>query len=237
MTHPSMEDLFSYPLMSALTERRTRRIPRGFSVNAGPLTHESHNDPAPLTPLEEAILVTCITGIVGITTHDGPLTKANGTDELGTPFLNVLARTGSSADNCQATHFFMINDDGIFLLKHPTGRRGARGAERPAAQLGGVDRRRLAVLRRAVQGAHLRQAAELPARVALLPRLERPGLQRRRHHAVLPGDRLHLAVHQRPADHRQRARRQAFDVHGRLAALPPQGLRGVDGQDRRRAST
>ena len=65
MTHPSMEDLFSYPLMSALTERRTRRIPRGFSVNAGPLTHESHNDPSPLTPLEEAILVTCITGIVG----------------------------------------------------------------------------------------------------------------------------------------------------------------------------
>ncbi len=121
MTHPSMEDLFSYPLMSALTERRTRRIPRGFSVNAGPLTHESHNDPAPLSPLEEAILVTCITGIVGKTTHDGPLTKANGKPELGTPFLNVLARTGSSADNCQATHFFMINDDGIFLLKHPTG--------------------------------------------------------------------------------------------------------------------
>ncbi len=121
MTHPSMQDLFSYPLMSALTERRTRRIPRGFSVKAGPLTHESHNDPAPLTPLEEAILVTCITGITGITTHDGPLTKANGVAELGTPFLNVLARTGSSADNCQATHFFMINDDGIFLLRHPTG--------------------------------------------------------------------------------------------------------------------
>ena len=48
--HPSMQDLFSYPLMSALTERRTRRIPRGFSVDAGPLTHESQNEPAPLTP-------------------------------------------------------------------------------------------------------------------------------------------------------------------------------------------
>ncbi len=119
--HPSMQDLFSYPLMSALTERRTRRIPRGFSVKAGPLSYESSNQPEPLTPLEEAILVTCITGITGITTHDGPLTKANGSPELGTPFLNVLARTGSSADNCQATHFFMINDDGIFLLKHPTG--------------------------------------------------------------------------------------------------------------------
>ena len=76
MSHPhaSMHDLFSYPLMAALTERRTRRIPRGFSVEAGPLTHTSQNEPSPLTPVEEAILITCITGIVGITTHDGPLT-------------------------------------------------------------------------------------------------------------------------------------------------------------------
>jgi hypothetical protein len=120
-THRSLQDLFEYPLMSALVERRTRRIPRGQSVNAGPLSHESHNEPAPLSPVEEAILITCITGITGITTHDGPLVKANGKDELGTPFLHVMARTGSSADNAQATHFFMINDDGIFLLRHPTG--------------------------------------------------------------------------------------------------------------------
>src|SRR4029079_1190544 len=99
------------------------RIPRGFSVDAGPLSHKSTNKPAPLSKLEEAILITCITGITGVTTHDGPLTKANGTDELGTPFLHVMARTGSSADNCQATHFIMINDDGIFLLKNPTGRK------------------------------------------------------------------------------------------------------------------
>ena len=119
--HDPLRDLFSYPLMSALTERRTRRIPRGHSVTAGALSHESTNDPAPLTPLEEALLITCITGITGVTTHDGPLVKPNGKPELGTPFLNIMARTGSSADNAQATHFFMINDDGIFLLRHPTG--------------------------------------------------------------------------------------------------------------------
>ncbi len=121
--NPALAELFRYPLLSALVERRTRRIPRGQSVNAGPLTHVSHNEAAPLTPLEEAILITCITGITGVTTHDGPLTKADGTPELGTPFLNIMARTGSSADNCQATHFFMISDDGIFLLRHPTGRK------------------------------------------------------------------------------------------------------------------
>ena len=119
--HPSLKELFDYPLLSALTERRTRRIPRGQSVNAGPLSHQSTNQPAPLSKLEEAILITCITGITGATPHDGPLVKSDGTNELGTPFLNIMARTGSSADNCQATHFFMINDDGIFLLKHPIG--------------------------------------------------------------------------------------------------------------------
>jgi hypothetical protein len=121
--HPALRELFEYPLLSALTERRTRRLARGTSLNAGPLTHTSKNAPAPLTALEEAILITCVTGITGVTTHDGPLTKANGTDELGTPFLHIMARTGSSADNCQATHFFLINDDGIFVLRHPTGRK------------------------------------------------------------------------------------------------------------------
>lgn len=121
--NPALADLAGYPFLSALTERRTRRIPRGFSVNAGPLSHESHNAPAPLSKLEEAILVTCVTGITGITTHDGPLVETNGMNELGTPFLNIMARTGSSADNAQATHFFMINDDGIFLLRAPSGER------------------------------------------------------------------------------------------------------------------
>ena len=35
--HPALADLAQYPFLSALTERRTRRIPRGFSVNAGAL--------------------------------------------------------------------------------------------------------------------------------------------------------------------------------------------------------
>ncbi len=122
--NPALADLFRYPFMSALTERRTRRIPRGFSVHSqGALDYQSHNEPAPLSKLEEAILITSITGVVGVTTMDGPLLKPDGSPELATPFLNILARTGSSADNAQATYFFMINDDGIALLKHPTGKR------------------------------------------------------------------------------------------------------------------
>ena len=119
--HPGLDALFGYPLMSAIAERRTRRISRGTSIMADELSHTSANAPAPLTALEEAVLVVS-TGLTGMTMHDGPLRIPGGGAELGTPFLNVIARSGSSPDNAQATSFFMINDDGIWLLKTLKGR-------------------------------------------------------------------------------------------------------------------
>ena len=117
----ALAELFRYPLMSALFDRRTRRISQGTSILAGDLSYESHNDPAPLSALEEAVLIAS-TGLTGVTMHDGPLTKPDGTQELGTPFINVLGRSASSADNCQATSFFMINDEGIWLIRNLRGR-------------------------------------------------------------------------------------------------------------------
>ena len=70
--HPGLASLFRYPLMAAIAERRTRRISRGTSVSAAGLSHTSTNAPAPLTPLEEAVLVVS-TGLTGATMHDGPL--------------------------------------------------------------------------------------------------------------------------------------------------------------------
>jgi hypothetical protein len=118
--HKGLADLFAYPFMACLAERRTRRVARGVSINAGPLSYTSPNSPEPLGKLEEAVLIVS-TGATGFTMHDGPLTKPDGASELGTPFLNVVARTASSADDCQATSFFMINDEGIWLLRQPQG--------------------------------------------------------------------------------------------------------------------
>ncbi len=122
--HSGLRSLFEYPFMSCLVERRTRRIARGTSVNAAGLSYTSNNKPAPLSKLEEAVLIVS-TGVTGLTTHDGPLIKPDGGKELGTPFLNVVARAASSADNCQATSFFMIDDEGIWLLRQPKGREAA----------------------------------------------------------------------------------------------------------------
>lgn len=119
-SHRGLEDLLNYPLMACLQDRRTRRIAQGTSITGG-LDHQSTNPPSPLTPLEEAVLIASI-GVTGSVMHDGPLTKPNGAPELGTPFLQITGRAASSADNCQATSMFMINDEGVWLLRRLQGR-------------------------------------------------------------------------------------------------------------------
>jgi hypothetical protein len=116
--HPGLASLLQYPLMSALAERRTRRIAQGVSLLAAGLSHASTNQPKPLSPLEEAILIVS-TGLTGPVMHDGPLKKPDGRDELGSPFDHVMGKTASSPDNAHATSFFLINDQGIFLIKTP----------------------------------------------------------------------------------------------------------------------
>lgn len=116
--HPGLVDLLRYPLMSALAERRTRRIAQGVSLSAAGLSHTSTNPPKPLTPLEEAVLIVS-TGVTAPVMHDGPLKRPDGGDELGSPFTNVIGKTASSPDNGHATSFFLINDHGIWLLRTP----------------------------------------------------------------------------------------------------------------------
>jgi hypothetical protein len=115
--HKGLRELFSYPLMSAITERRTRRVARGTSITSGPISHTSTNAPAPLTPLEEAILVVS-TGLTGrVTMHDVPALNDDGSSRFGAPLINIIARSASSIDNAHAVSFFMINDEGTWLIK------------------------------------------------------------------------------------------------------------------------
>src|SRR4051812_32947605 len=123
--HKGLQDLFSYPLTSALQDRRTRRVAQGVSLEHGAQPYKSSNAPSPLTPLEEAILIAS-TSVTGAVMHDGPTQKVDGSPELGTMFLEVAGRAASSADNAQATSFFMTNDEGVWLIERP---RGAKAVE------------------------------------------------------------------------------------------------------------
>ena len=119
--HAGLQDFFGYPLADALQDRRTRRVAQGTSLEHGAQPYTSSNPPSPLTPLEEAILIAS-TSVTGAVMHDGPTQKTDGSPELGTMFLEVAGRAASSADNAQATSFFMINDEGIWLISRPRGR-------------------------------------------------------------------------------------------------------------------
>src|SRR5262249_5355671 len=116
-THPGLADLFRYPLMSAIAERRSRRVCRGTSIAGGELSHQSTNAPAPLSALEEAVLVVT-TGLTGFLMHDGPV----GGGELGTGsyFMQPRGRAAGSPDNTQPTSFFLVNDTGVSLIKKLT---------------------------------------------------------------------------------------------------------------------
>ena len=102
-THPGLQDLFSYPVTACLQDRRTRRVAQGVSLKAGDMTHESPNEPSPLTPLEEAILMAA-TGPTGAVMHDGPLDKPSGRPELGTeaPWPPTATRILSAAPKAAA---------------------------------------------------------------------------------------------------------------------------------------
>jgi len=124
--NPALDALFTYPLMSAITDRRTRRIAQGTSMLSAGLSYSSPNQPHPLSPMEEAVLIVS-SGLVGQQTmHDGPLQIPGGGNECGTPFMNILSRSASSPDNSQATVFFMINDEGTWLLKRLGGADGRK---------------------------------------------------------------------------------------------------------------
>jgi hypothetical protein len=110
----------SFPLFSALSSRRARRVARGVSFS-GTLGHQSAHGPAPLTPLEEAILITT-TGTSGVVFHDGPVDLPGGGKEYGTHLMRMVGRTASNVDNAHSTHYFMINDEGIWLIRQRTDR-------------------------------------------------------------------------------------------------------------------
>src|SRR2546425_217378 len=64
--------LASFPLMTALLERRSRRFGAGFRLNGGPLAFESQRAPAPLSTAEQAALASAANGGTGYALSELP---------------------------------------------------------------------------------------------------------------------------------------------------------------------
>ncbi|HEX8647391.1 MAG TPA: hypothetical protein VF715_10865 [Thermoleophilaceae bacterium] len=116
-THPGLDALAGRPLLRSLLERRTHRVSRGSSVDAGSMSYESTAPRAPLTELEEAVLI-AITGCTGLTMPDRPFADPRNHEPImAKPNLTMAGRTAGSPDNAQGTHFFLINDSGTYFLR------------------------------------------------------------------------------------------------------------------------
>ena len=81
------------------------------------MSYNSENDRAPLSELEEAVLI-AMTGCTGLTMPDRPFNDPrDGKPIMAKPSLTMDGRTAGSPDNAQGTHFFLINDSGTYFLR------------------------------------------------------------------------------------------------------------------------
>jgi hypothetical protein len=112
--------LARYPLLDALIERRSRRFGEGMRLNGGPLAYNSTHAPQPLSLEEEAALAFADCGITGFALADlpyesGEMPEAGG----GNIMTHFVGRTVASGDAMHYVTLFVINDEGVWMLKRP----------------------------------------------------------------------------------------------------------------------
>lgn len=112
--------LSGYSLMDALLWRRSRRFAPGMQISGGPLAYRSTAAPRPLTRDEEAALAFAACGITGHTLAEMPYRDG---DRPGAGGGNIIAqlvgRTIASGDGIHSVSLFVINDEGVSLVRRP----------------------------------------------------------------------------------------------------------------------
>ena len=116
----TIEKAFTYPLLQALLTRRSRRFGKGMRLDGGPLSFASEQQPQPLTLEEEAILAFAACGVTGYGLADLPFQDGEGPETGGGNILiHFIGRTVASGDAVHAVTLFVLNDDGVWLVKRP----------------------------------------------------------------------------------------------------------------------
>ena len=187
MTHTGFDHFRRYPLYEAIFKRRARRISNGIrEVDAGSLSWRSNEPPQPLTPLEQAVLIS-VTGVTGITMPDLPTVSETGGKILGSPMMEAIGRSAGSPDNAQATVFLCSTITALICCVGPT----------PSflrAQAGPED------LLRAAEQSKVRildHRLDYPRTYPYYVGRNRFTSNLPREHRVRPGDRHNSAVYQR----------------------------------------
>ena len=114
------DQLARYPLLDALIDRRSRRFGRGMRLNGGPLAYTSAYSPKPLTLQEEAALAFAACGITGYALAELPYETGDMPDaSSGNIMTHFFGRTVASGDAMHYVILFVLNDEGVWMLRRP----------------------------------------------------------------------------------------------------------------------
>ena len=104
-----VKELFKYPLLEAISRRRTRRFPVGCNLEVGTTKFKSESPALPLNDIETAILCWSGAGITGIIASDLC------TPGMGNTFCSWVGRATAMPCSYPTIKLFFTNDDGVYV--------------------------------------------------------------------------------------------------------------------------
>ena len=133
----AIDQLFKFPLMSAILGRRSRRFGLGMSIPSGPLQFTSNHEPVPLSELEQAVLIASLTGVTGW--HYGIPVSPDNAGEFAPYTERFTGRAAPINAAIGAPVVFYTDDNGVYLTNlrdtQPTKTREIEGVDDAARLL------------------------------------------------------------------------------------------------------
>ena len=162
------------------------------------------------------------TGLTGkVTMHDVPAKNDDGSERFSAPLINVLARSASSIDNAHAVSFFLINDEGTWLIKHARNQDALALLSKLPPRWEDWSEADWLAAAASLKHRLYKERLDFPAPLALLLHLEPPALEPSGHDDSSADRRSHAADDQRHHQPAVGGGWPAAAVRRRLAAIPP----------------
>jgi hypothetical protein len=111
---PGLQDFLAYPLVAALTGRRSRRFALGASIPDGPFAFRSAHAPLPLTDLEQLVVLGAAAGTTGW--HFLHPHSVRSAPHLPSYAAAAGGRTFPSVAGWHSTDLFFTDDAGTYLF-------------------------------------------------------------------------------------------------------------------------